>query len=79
MYSDPSQIQRHKYSFTLNDAEKALIDAVIGYTGGQRQPLLRELVLDQAQRVLNGEGDLAPDAAQNEEPTSVPDWVRKRA
>lgn len=68
MYADPSLIREHVVKLRLNDPEAELIDALVNYTGQQKAALLRELLLDQAQRVLAGEADYAPAPAENEGP-----------
>ncbi len=66
MYADPSLIREHVVKLRLNDTEAELIDALVNYTGQQKAPLLRELLLDQAQRVLAGEADYGGAARESE-------------
>lgn len=60
MYADPSLIREHVVKLRLNDDEQALVEALVNYTGQQRAPLLRELLLEQARLVLAGQADYAP-------------------
>jgi alpha-mannosidase len=55
MYADPSKIRDNVVKVRLNDAEAQLLDALVTYTGEQKASLIRELLLEQAQRVLFGE------------------------
>lgn len=55
MYADPSKIRSKVVKVYLNDNEHALIDAFVNYTGQQKAPMVRELLLEAAQRVLFGE------------------------
>lgn len=52
MYADPSKLREHVVKIRLNDAESALIDALVNYTGDQKATLLREMLLEQARTVL---------------------------
>jgi hypothetical protein len=52
MYADPSLIREHVVKIRLNDQESNLIDAWVNYTGQQKAVLLREMLLEQAQRNL---------------------------
>jgi hypothetical protein len=60
MYSDPSLIRKHRVTLYLNDAEHELVKATNNYLGGEKAPLLRDLLIQSAHRVLAGEADLAP-------------------
>lgn len=55
MYADPSKIRAKVVKVYLNDNEHALIDAFVNYTGQQKAPLVRELLLEAAQRALFSE------------------------
>ncbi|HZR03666.1 MAG TPA: hypothetical protein VFA81_10895 [Burkholderiales bacterium] len=66
MYSDPSQIRKHKVTLYLNDAEADLVEAINNYRGGEKAPLLRELLIESAHRALAGDVNVRPDAQQNE-------------
>lgn len=55
MYADPSKIRSKVVKVYLNDNEHALIDAFVNYAGQQKAPMVRELLLEAAQRVLFGE------------------------
>lgn len=68
MYSDPALIREHVVKLRLNDTEADLIDALVNYTGQQKAPLLRELLLEQARLVLTGDANSAPIGAVNEGP-----------
>lgn len=60
MYTDPALIREHVVKLRLNDTEAELIDALVNYTGQQKAPLLRDLLLEQARMVLAGEANYAP-------------------
>jgi hypothetical protein len=68
MYADPSLIRKHRVTLYLNDAEAELIEATNNYLGGEKAPLLRELLIASAHRVLTGEANLQPGAAANTDP-----------
>jgi hypothetical protein len=68
MYADPSLIREHVVKLRLNDTEADLIDALVNYTGQQKAPLLRDLLLEQARLVLAGEANYAPPGPQTEGP-----------
>lgn len=68
MYTDPSLIREHVVKLRLNDTESELIDALVNYTGQQKAPLLRDLLLEQARLVLAGEANYAAPAPANEGP-----------
>lgn len=68
MYADPSLIRKHRVTLYLNDAEAELIEATNNYLGGEKAPLLRELLIASAHRVLTGDANLLPGAAVNEDP-----------
>jgi hypothetical protein len=68
MYADPSLVRDHVVKIRLNDQEAGLIDALVNYTGQQKAPLLRELLLDQARLVLAGEANYGPGSAEQEGP-----------
>jgi len=63
MYADPSQIRKHKVTIYLNDLEADLVRAINNYRGGEKAPLLRELLIESAHRVLAGDANL--DASTN--------------
>lgn len=68
MYTDPSLIRENVVKLRLNETEADLIDALVNYTGQQKAPLLRDLLLEQARLVLAGEANYAPASQQNEGP-----------
>ena len=68
MYADPSLIREHVVKLRLNDTESELIDALVNYTGQQKAPLLRDLLLEQARLVLAGEANYGAANAANEGP-----------
>jgi hypothetical protein len=68
MYADPSLIRKHRVTLYLNDAEAELIEATNKYLGGEKAPLLRELLIESAHRVLVGEADIAGTQQANEAP-----------
>jgi hypothetical protein len=57
MYSDPSLIRKNTVKLSLSDREAALLDALCAYTGEQKAVLLREMLLERAEEVLQGERD----------------------
>lgn len=68
MYSDPALIRKHRVTLYLNDAEAELIEATNNYLGGEKAPLLREMLIASAHRVLAGEANLQAATATNEAP-----------
>lgn len=68
MYADPSLIREHVVKLRLNDPESELIEALVNYTGQQKAPLLRDLLLEQARLVLAGEANYAASGTANEGP-----------
>lgn len=68
VYTDPSLIREHVVKVRLNDAEADLIDALVNYTGQQKAPLLRDLLLEQARLVLAGEANYGPTPVASEGP-----------
>lgn len=68
MYADPSLVRENVVKLRLNDAEADLIDALVNYTGQQKAPLLRDLLLEQARLVLAAEADYAAPRTTNEGP-----------
>lgn len=68
MYTDPSLIREHVVKVRLNDSEADLIDALVNYTGQQKAPLLRDLLLEQARLVLAGEANYGQVSQQTEGP-----------
>lgn len=64
MYSDPTLIRKHAVKLSLSDREAALLDALCAYTGEQKAVLLREMLLERAEEVLQGERDSAMQSAQ---------------
>lgn len=71
MYADPSLIRAHVTKIRLNDNEDALIDALVNYTGQERAPLLRDLLLEQARLVLTGNSDYGSRSTYEEGPQLV--------
>jgi Mg/Co/Ni transporter MgtE len=57
VYSDPILIRDHPVRVYFNEQEAKLVDALTDYTGEQRAVLIRNLILDQAFRILSGEAD----------------------
>lgn len=68
MYADPALIRKHRVTLYLNDTEQALVEATNNYLGGEKAPLLRELLIQSAHRVLTGEANLQPVQAASEAP-----------
>lgn len=68
MYGDPSQIRKHRVSLYLNDAEADLVEAIHNYRGGEKAPLLRELLIESVHRVLSGDANLLSGEPQLEAP-----------
>lgn len=68
MYADPSLIRKNRVTLYLNDSEAELLDATNNYLGGEKAPLLRDLLIQAAHRVLIGEANLAVAAPGNEAP-----------
>jgi len=68
MYADPTLIRDQFVKIRLNDREAALLDALVSYTGQQKSTLLREMLLEQASLVLNGQADFAGSSAISQEP-----------
>jgi hypothetical protein len=68
MYADPSKIRDNVVKVRLNDAEDHLLDALVAYTGEQKATLIRELILEQAARVLFGDMNSQGNVIANEVP-----------
>jgi hypothetical protein len=68
MYADPANIREHVVKLRLNDTEHELIEALVNYTGQQKAPLLRDLLLEQARLVLTGEANYELERGANEGP-----------
>lgn len=68
MYADPALIRKNRVTLYLNDAEAELIEATNNYLGGEKAPMLREMLIASAHRVLTGEANLAVAQSGNEEP-----------
>jgi hypothetical protein len=68
MYADPSKIRDNVVKVRLNDAEAQLLDALVAYTGEQKAALIRELLLEQAARVLFGDMNSVGNMIENEAP-----------
>ena len=66
MYADPSQIRKHKVTIYLNDLEADLVQAINNYRGGEKAPLLRELLIESAHRALAGDVNIRPQNQENE-------------
>lgn len=60
MYTDPALIRKHTIKLSLSDREAALLDALCAFTGEQKAVLLREMLLDRAKDVLQGDSESAP-------------------
>jgi hypothetical protein len=67
MYADPSLIRKNRVTLYLNDAEADLIKATNNYLGGETAPMLREMLIASAHRVLTGEANLSISQPGNEE------------
>jgi hypothetical protein len=67
MYADPALIRKNRVTLYLNDAEAELIEATNNYLGGEKAPMLREMLIASAHRVLTGEANLAVAQPGNEE------------
>jgi predicted DNA-binding protein len=52
MYSDPTKLRSNVVKIRLSDEEHRLIQALVDYSGEQKAPLLRELIINQALSVL---------------------------
>ncbi|MHB1326887.1 MAG: hypothetical protein ACYC2K_01675 [Gemmatimonadales bacterium] len=68
MYADPSLIRKHRVTLYLNDAEAELVEATNKYLGGEKAPMLREMLIASAHRVLTGEASIAGAGQANEAP-----------
>jgi hypothetical protein len=68
MYADPALIRKHRVTLYLNDAEAELIEATNNYLGGEKAPMLRDLLIQSAHRVLVGEADIAGTQPAHEAP-----------
>ena len=68
MYADPTLIRRHRVTLYLNDAEADLIEATNNYLGGEKAPMLREMLIESAHRVLTGEANLSTSSQTSEVP-----------
>lgn len=66
MYADPSLIRDHVVKLYLNDNEAGLVDALVNFTGQQKGPFLRELLLEQARLVLSGDADFRPTGTEGQ-------------
>jgi hypothetical protein len=55
VYDDPRRIRRHTVKVNLDDFEIKAIDRLVSMTGKQRQVLLRELLMRQAERELTAD------------------------
>lgn len=65
-YGDPSQIRKHRVTLYLNDAEAALVEATNNYLGGEKAPLLRDLLINSAHLALIGDADVQAASGENE-------------
>lgn len=74
MYRDPKMIRDREVKVRLNEAELAIFESVVNYTGGQLAPLVRSYALEGALRVLSGQSDLV--AEQGEGPKEGPEARR---
>jgi hypothetical protein len=68
MYADPALIRKNRVTLYLNDAEAELVRATNNYLGGETAPMLREMLIASAHRVLAGEANLLTSSPGNEEP-----------
>ncbi|PZP30458.1 MAG: hypothetical protein DI603_15150 [Roseateles depolymerans] len=53
MYPDPKRVRDNRITLRLDDYEYELIQALANYQGDQPSTLARELLLREAQEVLN--------------------------
>jgi hypothetical protein len=67
-YADPSLLREFEARVRLNERENELVNAIVNFTGQQKGVLLREIILDYAQRVLMGQADLPLADTQREAP-----------
>jgi hypothetical protein len=58
-YADPSKLRDKEIRLRLNEREFNLVRAMVDYTGEQMGPLLREILLSGAERVIGGQMDIA--------------------
>lgn len=58
MYTDPANIRDYEVRLRLNEREHELVSALVNYTGQQKGPLLREMLLSHAEAVLSGQADV---------------------
>ncbi len=68
MYADPALIRKNRVTLYLNDEEAELIEATKNYLGGEKAPMLREMLMASIHRVLTGEANLSTQQPKNEEP-----------
>lgn len=53
MYMDPTKIRSHTVKLRLNDDEHKLIESMVKKNGGQKAVLLRDILLEQAEEIIN--------------------------
>jgi len=70
-YSDPSLLREFEARVRLNERENELVSALCNFTGQQKGVLLREIILDFAQKVLSGQADLPAQRSMGESPQQV--------
>jgi hypothetical protein len=70
-YSDPSLLREFEARVRLNERENELVSALCNFTGQQKGVLLREIILDFAQKVLSGQADLPAQRSMGEAPLSA--------
>ena len=76
MYADPSKIRNVVLRVRLTEEEDNLLNAVVAYTGQQKSSLMRDLFIDQATRVLSGQGDVGTGTFGNEVPQQAMNFSR---
>lgn len=52
MYADPARIRKHFVKVSMDDAENAVIEALIKFTGDVKAPLVRDLALERAREII---------------------------
>ncbi len=52
MYSNPAHIKKHPYKVSLNDEQKALIEAAASAVGEQPSAYLRELAMEKLNEMI---------------------------
>lgn len=55
MYADPTKIRSHVVKIRLNDEEVQLIDSLMRYTGEQKAAFLREIIIENANKIIHSD------------------------